>query len=85
MKEIKAEGVDISKDAVKAIRKEAAKHNPNLGPNLGTVLVELRNEDIRGKIMKNKKKLENHPNQVLKEHENPSSEQVGEQDKQQLG
>ena len=67
LKEIKAEGVDISKDAVKAIRKEAAKHNPNLGPNLGTVLVELRNEDIRGKIMKNKKKLENNPDQVLKE------------------
>jgi hypothetical protein len=67
LKEIRAEAVDISKDAIKAVRKEAAKHNPNLGPNLGTVLVELRNEEIRGKIMKKKKDLEHHPTQLLKE------------------
>ena len=60
LKEIRAQGVDIYRDAVKAVRKESAKHNPALGPNLGTVLVELKSEDIRGKIMKTKKNLENH-------------------------
>ena len=67
LKEIEAEGVDISKDAIKAIRKEAAKHNPNLGPNLGTVLVELRSEEIRGKIMKKKNDLQTHSTQVVRE------------------
>ena len=67
LKEIKAQGVDISKDAVKAVRKEAARHNPNLGPNLGTVLVELKSEEVRGKIMKSKKTLETHPAEVVKE------------------
>ena len=67
LKEVKAEGVDISKDAIKAVRKEAARHNPNLGPNLGTVLVELRSEEIRGKIMKKKNDLETHSTQVVKE------------------
>ena len=66
LKEVKAQGVDISKDAIKAIRKESAKYNPNLGPNLGTVLVELRSEEIRGKIMKAKKNLETHPVETLK-------------------
>ena len=65
LKEIKAEGVDVARDCVKAIRKESMKHNPDLGPNLGTVLVELRNEEIRGKIMKSKKNLMNHPALVL--------------------
>ena len=56
-----------SKDAIKDVRKEAAKHNPNHGQNLRTVLVKLRNEEIRGKIMKKKKDLEHHPTQLLKE------------------
>ena len=42
------------------------KHNPNLGPNLGTVLVELTSEDCRGKLMKTKKNLMNHPSMILK-------------------
>jgi hypothetical protein len=67
LKEVKAEGVDISKDAIKAVRKEAARHNPNLGPNLGTVLVELRSEEIRGKLMKKKNDLETHSTQVVRE------------------
>ena len=66
LKEIKIEGVNVDNDAVKAIREEASKHNPKLGPNLGTVLVELKNEEIRAKIMKNKKNLEHHPSPVLK-------------------
>ena len=66
LKEIRVEGINIAIDAVKAIRKEAAKHNPNLGPNLGTVLLELRSEEIRAKIMKNKKNLEQHPSPVLR-------------------
>ena len=65
LKEIKTEGVDFSRDLVKAVRKEAMKHNPNLGPNLGTVLVELRSEDIRGKIMKSKKNLSTNSSSVL--------------------
>ena len=65
LKEIKAHGVDVIRDCVKAIRNEAMKHNPNFGPNLGTVLVELRNEEVRGNIMKAKKNLMNHPALVL--------------------
>ena len=48
------------------MRKESSKHDPNIGPNLGTVLVELKNEDVRGKIMKAKKQLMNHPAIVLR-------------------
>ena len=63
--QIKAPGVNVNQDCVKAIRKEAMKHNPNLGPNLGTVLIELRNDEVRGNIMKSKKNLMNHPALVM--------------------
>ena len=66
LKEIKAQGVDTTIDVVKAVRKEAKNHNPNLGPNLGTVLVELRNEEVRAKIMKTKKDLSGHPSMILR-------------------
>ena len=66
LKEIKVEGVDIARDIIKAVRKESSKHDPNIGPNLGTVLVELKSEEIRGKIMKSKKQLMNHPAIVLR-------------------
>ena len=66
LKEVKADGVDVSRDCIKAIRKESMKHNPNLGPNLGTVLVELKSEEVRGKIMKSKKNLMTHPTLVLR-------------------
>ena len=66
LKEIKAQGVDTTIDVVKAVRKETKNHNPNLGPNLGTVLVELRNEEVRAKIMKTKKDLSGHPSNVLR-------------------
>ena len=66
LKEIKAEGFNADRDCIKAIRKESLKHNPNLGPNLGTVLVELKNEEVRGKIMKTKKNLIDHPAAVLR-------------------
>ena len=65
LKEINAEGVDVVRDCIKAIRKESMKHNPNFGPNLGTVLVELKSEEIRGKIMKANKNIMNHQALVL--------------------
>ena len=40
-------------------------HNQNLGPNLGTVLVDLKSEEVRGQIMKAKKNLMNHSALVL--------------------
>ena len=66
LKEIKVEGFDVNRDVIKAIRKEASKHDPNIGPNLGTVLVELKCEEVRGKLMKTKKHLMNHPNIVMR-------------------
>ena len=65
LKEINAEGVDVTRDCIKAIRKESMQHNPNMGPNLGTVLVELKSEEIRGKIMRSKKNLTTNPALVL--------------------
>ena len=66
LKEVNAQGVDVTRDTVKAIRKESMKHDPTLGPNLGTVLVELSDDETRGKIMKAKKNLMNHSNMILK-------------------
>ena len=47
-------------DIIKVIRKVSARHDPNKGPNLGSVLVQLRNEEVRGKLMRAKKALEHH-------------------------
>ena len=66
LKEMRVEGVDVNRDIIKAIRKESAKHDHNVGPNLGTVLVELKCEEVRGKIMKAKKHLMNHPAIVMR-------------------
>ena len=66
LKEIHAPGVRYDNDVVKVIRKQAANHDPSSGPNLGTVLVELRNEEIRRLVMINKKNLERHPSITLR-------------------
>ena len=60
--EIRAPGVDVNRDILKAVRKLPAKPNPNPShPILGTVLVEMRDEESRASIMKNKHTLQHHP------------------------
>ena len=64
--EIRAPGIDVNRDVVKAVRKIPAKP-PNTGqPILGTVLVEMKNEESRASIMKNKHSLQNHPDDSIK-------------------
>ena len=64
--EIRAPGIDVNRDVVKAIRKIPSKP-PNTGqPILGTVLVEMKNEESRASIMKNKHSLQNHPDDSIK-------------------
>ena len=65
---VRAEGVDPQTDVIKAVR-EGFKEESRPGANdgwLGTVLVELRTDEIKTKVMKTKKVLEDHQNQMLK-------------------
>ena len=62
--EIRAPGIDVNRDIIKAIRKLPAKPSPN-SSQLGTVLVEMRNEESRASVMKNKHNLHQHPNSTL--------------------
>ena len=60
--EIRAPGIEVNRDIIKATRKLPAKPNINPAqPVLGTVLVEMRNEEARSNIMKNKHTLHQHP------------------------
>ena len=60
--EIRAPGIEVNRDIIKATRKLPAKPNTNPAqPVLGTVLVEMRNEEARSNIMKNKHTLHQHP------------------------
>ena len=53
-REIRAPGIDVTRDIIKATRKIPGKPNYNPAqPVLGTVLVEMRNEEARSSIMKN--------------------------------
>ena len=63
--EIRAPGIDVNRDITKAVRKLPAKpsHDPSL-PALGTVLVEMRDEDSRASIMKNKHVLQHHSDAI---------------------
>ena len=61
--EIRAQGVDVHRDVIKVVRKVAA-NNPS--GSLGTVMVELRNEETRAAIMKSKKNLSTHTSPTLK-------------------
>ena len=65
---VRAEGVDPQTDVVKAVREGfKAESRPGMSDGwLGTVLVELKSEEIKTKLMKTKKILESHPNQVLR-------------------
>lgn len=66
IEEIKAEGVNPEIDVVKAVRlgyKPATATQPE---RLGAIMVELRNEEVRAKIMKSKKALENVEGEVSK-------------------
>ena len=60
--EIRAPGVDVYRDVVKAVRKMSGNNPGNL---LGTVLVELSSEESRASLMKNKKNLANHTSATL--------------------
>ena len=64
---IRAPGV-VDNDIVKAVRK-GFKEETRQGAGdakLGTVLVEISNTEVKGRIMKNKRVLENHVNPILK-------------------
>ena len=66
--EVRAEGVNVETDVVKAVR-EGFKPESRPGANdgwLGTVLVELQSDEMKTKIMKTKKCLESHPNETIK-------------------
>ena len=58
--EIRAPGVDCDCDCVKAVRLGDTSQD-----RLGTVIVEMRNQECKAQIMKNKKNLEGHPSQIL--------------------
>ena len=66
--EIRAQGVDVETDIKKTVRKGfKAESRPGAGDSkLGTVLVEVANTEVKGKIMKTKKVLENHVNPIMK-------------------
>ena len=65
--EIRAPGVDVNTDIIKVVRKLPSRHNTNPSQHvLGTVLVEVRNDDCRANILRNKHVLEHHPNINIK-------------------
>ena len=64
--EIRAPGLDVNRDVVKAIRKIPSKPSNTNQPILGTVLVEMKNEESRASIMKNKHSLQSHPDNSIK-------------------
>ena len=59
IRNINVEGVNHETDVIKVIRKGYKPKNGNENEKLGTVLVELSSSEVRTKIMKNKKSLEN--------------------------
>ena len=64
---ITAPGLDVNRDVIKCIRKLPSNPGPNITqPILGTVLVEMRNEEARALVMKNKSSLETNQNEVLR-------------------
>ena len=64
---IKAPGLDVTRDVVKCLRKLPAKPSPNLPqPILGTVLVQMRKEESRSLVMRNKHVLEQNNNETIR-------------------
>ena len=67
LREVKAPGLDPNVDVVKVKRKGfRAEASGNSKASLGTVLVQLRNQEVRAKIMKNKNCLLNHQDEKLR-------------------
>ena len=66
LSEIKAPGIDVDRDVVKAVRKIPSKPINSSQPILGTVLVEMKNEESRASIMKNKHTLQHHPDCAIR-------------------
>ena len=66
--EIGFPGLDANRDVIKAVRKLPAKPNPNIPKEnvVGSVLVEMRNEECRTIVMRNKQLLMYHPNPNIK-------------------
>ena len=64
--EIRAPGVNVDRDVVKAVRKIPSKASTSYQPILGTVLVEMKNEESRAGIMKNKHTLQYHPDNTIR-------------------
>ena len=61
--EIQIPGLDMNREVIKAVRKFPSKPPPNQAhPPLGTVLVEMKSEDSRSKVMRSKLILQRHPN-----------------------
>ena len=68
IKEVHATGVDVQVDVVKAVRL-GYKAESNPGSNdgrLGKVEIEVSNIDVKARIMKTKRVLENHSNEILR-------------------
>ena len=70
IKEVKAEGVNPDTDVVKAVRlgyrAASSNHTNSNDEKLGRVEIQLSSCEVRTKIMKSKKILENHSNNTLK-------------------
>ena len=54
-REIRAQGVDVERDIIRVNRLGDTSNG-----RLGTILVEMRNQDVKAQIMKTKRCLENH-------------------------
>ena len=67
-REINAAGIEVQRDIVKAVRVGyRAESDPGvINSNLGTVKVEMRNEECRALVMTNKYQLKQHPQLVMK-------------------
>ena len=64
--EIRAPGINVNRDVIKAVRKLPANPGHNLPqPVLGTVLVEMRDEESRASIMRNKHVLQGHHDSII--------------------
>ena len=64
--EVRAPGINVDRDVVKAVRKLPSQTRNLSQPILGTVLVEMKNEESRASIMKNKHALQYHPDNTIR-------------------
>ena len=66
IKEINPEGVNVDTDVMKVMRKGYKPAIENKTEKLGVVMVELRNSEVKAKIMKTKKNLAHSAHEVLR-------------------